>query len=164
MSLLNILKGLSSLESEISPEHISFLKERGTPYRTKPIKYVPRGTLDELANSNDSEVARTTKSLLDIIKKNESNLMKDEKEIAKSFGFKTNTNFAQIRYSLQTGRVSVYWTTSTSGSHEAMKWGIVCPPNDVRKRNAVKEWIQKNPRKVLKAKHDLDTKQLPYDE
>lgn len=151
-------------ESEIRPEHISFLNERGTSYKTKPIKYVPRGTLEDLSNSDNPEVARTAKSLQDIIKKHESNLMKDEKKIATSFGFKTNTNYAQIRFSQQTGRVSVYWSTTTSGAHEAMKWGISCPPNDVRKRNVVRDWINQNPNKIGIAKEELDKKQVPYDE
>ncbi len=152
------------IKSEINPEHISLLEQEGKTHRATSRKYIHRGALQELSTSENGDVSTTAKELLDIIYNYESNLMNDERKMTENLGIQTNSNFEQIRYSPKTGRVSVYWSTATTGSHEAMKWGITCPPNDVQKRNAVKEWIQNNPRKLMKARKELYHEGLPFDE
>ncbi|MHA1638338.1 MAG: hypothetical protein ACTSUO_01055 [Candidatus Thorarchaeota archaeon] len=54
-----------------------------------------------------------------------------------------------------TGRISVKWQTKTASQEDVAMWGILAPPNDVRKSSILSEWMKKNKNRVNDAKKKL---------
>jgi len=93
-----------------------------------------------------------------------SRLADDEIKVAHRLSIKTHSTPMVIRYSLRTGRISVYWKIKTTNKVDDVKWAIACPPNDIRKRNIVKTWLKKHESIIDSAKQELEEKGISYDE
>ena len=90
--------------------------------------------------------------------------MEDEKGMAEKLGLCTDTNPAYIRDSQKTGRFSVYWSARTSDVKDTVRWAILYPPNDARKRNMVKKWLSHHPNDLESVMEELTREGVPFEE
>lgn len=68
-------------------------------------------------------------------------LIYDEVELAKSLGIEIDLHPNRVNIFEETGRVSVQWVARTIGYDAAIRWALLAPPNDKRKRASVLKWI-----------------------
>ena len=152
-------------ESLISSDIVDFIKNRGDDEnhpRGEPRKFIYVTELQEIAKAQDSEKSERilAEELHSIVYANPSKLIEDEARMAERLGIEVSVNPRKIRYSPRTGRVSVYYECQTSGVEAAEKFAIICPPNDVRKRTQVKNWIrQRNLDSTIK---EIEKQGIPY--
>jgi len=134
----------SGFEQRISQDEVSLMQEFGKKskklVRRKSISY---GALKELQAHEDHGFADAAKKLVQVINRNPNRLIRDECRIAESFGIQVTLLPDQVRYSLATGRVSVRWRASTTSVDDALRWADICPPNDIKKKQAVENWQRK---------------------
>jgi hypothetical protein len=151
-------------KSLLTPELVSFVKEQGTHDKEKQRKVLRIAKLDELKKDPDSIVSSKTKELEEIVLANPNKLIEDEIKMVQRLRIETSLSPRVIRYSLRTGRVSVYWNASTISKKDAEKWAIACPPNDVRKRQSVKSWLKGREISMDDVKRELRDNGIPYGE
>lgn len=134
----------SGFEQRISQNEVSLMQEFGTKskdlVRRKSISY---GALKELQKHEDHRFADAARNLVQAINENPNWLIRDECRIAESLGIQITLLPDQVRYSLDTGRVSVRWRASTTSMDDALRWADICPPNDIEKKRAVENWQRK---------------------
>ena len=146
----------NGFESLITPEIVKFIKNHAKDEshpRAEPKKFISVEKLQEITNAQDSTKSDRllAEKLLSVVHSNPSKLIGDEARMAERLRIDVSVNPRKIRYYPKTGRVSVYWECQTSGVQEAEKFGVICPPNDVKKRNQVRDWIhQRNLESTLK--------------
>jgi hypothetical protein len=134
----------SEFEQRISEDEVSLIQEFGKEskklVKRKSISYA---VLKELQTHEDHKFADAARKLVQVINENPNQLIRDECRIAKSLGIQVTLLPDQVRYSLDTGRVSVRWRASTTSVDDALRWASICPPNDVEKKQVVENWQRK---------------------
>ncbi len=121
---------------------------------------LPVGKLGKLRSSKDAKTAQAAKRLYKRVMSNPSNLIKDEKGIAESLGVGIVDSPVSVHYHKKSGNVTVSWRWTTAGETEAMKFAIIAPPNDVRKRAILKKWLQENAAEVERIFKELESQGL----
>jgi hypothetical protein len=140
----------------INEEHIRLIKDHGQEVKGLVNKIrISLGLLSDLEEAEDRHTSIPAGELLEIIEKNLNNLIEGEKEVAESFGINVRTYAAAIKYSPKTGRVSVKWQAETVDVDSAVRWAIIIPPNDINKRESVKEWLNDNQHRVEKQENRM---------
>ncbi|MHA1882310.1 MAG: hypothetical protein ACTSUO_04620 [Candidatus Thorarchaeota archaeon] len=129
-------------------EHVDLVCRHGT--KKEDVRFgirrqMTNGRLKELENSSDCDIARIAASLRVVVDSNKSELMNDEMEGLGSLGIKTADYFAYLTYYENTGRLSTLWHCTTRTKDDAMRVGIMCPPEDVLKRKLVEDWMENEP-------------------
>lgn len=94
---------------------------------------------------------------------NPNNLIRGESAIAKKFGIQTRVVPEIISFYEKTGRVSVKWRAVTVGIKNTVRWGILCPPNDTKKKERMRAILQKRQDVVEEVCKDLNEHGLDYD-
>lgn len=89
------------------------------------------------------DFASNPKKLVQTIDENPNRLIRAECQIAESLGIQVTLLPDQVRYSLATGRISVRWRASTTSVDDALRWADICPPDDIKKKQAVENWQRK---------------------
>jgi len=131
-------------ESEIGLSEVSIIKEEGKKLRgLVPKSILTIRKLEDLQYDDNPDVSKAAKSLLKVINESTNHLINDETRLAESLGFEIAVNPQNVSYYPRTGRVSVGWSAVTSSKDDAIRWGIECPPNDVRKKQSVERWLRK---------------------
>lgn len=151
-------------KSLLTPELASLVKEHGTHDKEKQRKVLRVSRLEELTKDSDPLISSEAKELERIVRANPSRLIEDEAKMVQRLGIETHLDPRVIRFSLRTGRVSVYWNATTTNNIDAEKWAIACPPNDVGKRRKVKSWLNKRGSTLADTKQELREKGIPFDE
>ncbi|MFW9851235.1 MAG: hypothetical protein ACFFF4_19070 [Candidatus Thorarchaeota archaeon] len=113
------------------------------------------------SNTPDSNVAE---ELSNTILENPNNLMQSEKRIAKRLGVNIRIIPDTIAAYEKTGRVSVKWKASTKRIEDTIRLGILCPLNDVRKREKMKNLLLKNQDLVEEICEDFKRRDFDFDE
>jgi hypothetical protein len=133
----------SGFEQRISQDEVSLMQEFGKKskdmVRRKSISY---GALKELETHEDHRFADAAKKLVQTIDETPNRLIRAECRIAESLGIQVTLLPDQVRYSLATGRVSVRWRASTTSVDDALRWADICPPNDIKKKQAVENLVR----------------------
>jgi hypothetical protein len=99
-------------------------------------------SLSELKENSDSEIAKTATNLHTAVWTVRSNLIDDECAIVQSLGIDITLRPDSIRYYPKSDQLSVRWKARTKRKEDAIRWAQIAPPNDVRKREAVEEWLR----------------------
>ncbi|MFW9864420.1 MAG: hypothetical protein ACFFET_19195, partial [Candidatus Thorarchaeota archaeon] len=152
-------------KSKLTTGLIEFIKDQGTYKKAKQRIVLRMGELQKLALDSNPEISTKAKKLERIILENPSKLMNDEANMMKKkLGINITFSQERIRYSLRTGRVSVSWIAKTATAKDTEKLAILCPPNDVRKKRAVRSWLLKRESKLNETIRKLRMRGIPFDE
>ncbi|MHA2142694.1 MAG: hypothetical protein ACXADD_14480 [Candidatus Thorarchaeota archaeon] len=130
------------IESKIGKRQVELIKDYGK--REKHGWVLRYGKLNEIQNSGHVGPQQEAEKLRKIVYENKNKLIQDQLEIAKNLGIQYQAKPYAIRYHERTGRVSVSWTAEPKGVLESIKLGMLAPPNDVVKRELVKDLIRNN--------------------
>jgi hypothetical protein len=139
--------------SKLSAEHVQFIRENGKrkvrSYGKSGVADVFRelsmGDLQRYQKSDNLHDAKMAHEIESIVRSNSSKYLDDEVFLCESTGIMMREpEPSLISMSEATGRISVKWQTRTVGREDVALWGIVAPPNDVRKYKILKDWMQRN--------------------
>ncbi len=140
-SVLN--PGIKDLRYEIPPiltrDEVDFIRENGRP--GKDCSSLPWLQLLAFKKSEFKEDVQMGTVIETKVIRNPSNLAVDTGALIKSLGVRIRIQPDEITYYEKTGRVSVSWTGRTCNLDEALKLGMIAPPNDVNKREKVRAMI-----------------------
>ena len=135
--------GKHDFRSTVSTPEINLIIDEGAQTEgLVPQYHLAYGKLKELQFSEDSRKSYAAKHLVEAIHDSPNNLVEDEKKIAESLGIQISSSPTEVRYYPKSERVSVRDFASTATKKDAIRWGTICPPNDVRKRNEVENWLR----------------------
>jgi hypothetical protein len=118
------------------------------------------GKLKNLRKHKEKEVADVAKKLWKTIRENPNNLINAEQRIMEILGIKDHKTPGTIRYHKRSGRVSVAWNLYPKGLRETIKLAIIAPPNDVRKRELVRNLLSSQSRLVRQVQQELSKKRI----
>ena len=130
---------------------IAFIKKHGDEYQEYWVLNI--SGLEKRKKSLKHDDAIAASSLLDKIDHNPNRLIKDGKKLTDSIGVEMVTVPRTVHYFKKTGRVTVSWEIHTANVQEAVKLATIAPPDDVKKKQAVKSLLIRRPEDV---KHALD--------
>ena len=116
------------------------------------------GRVEKLRKSGPTEVARMAQNMYEIVHRNPNRLTMLEKHVVEKLGVKVRHGPASIYYHKKSESVSVAWICHTKGSDEAMKLSMIAPPNDVKKRAVMREWIRNNSEDAIRTYKELTGK------
>jgi len=146
------------LTSDIGQDEIELIKDQGKKEGSR--WRLPFGKLKKLRDSRDQKIAESAKRLYKRVMANPSNQIKDEKEIIEKLGVKLVDSPISVHYHGKTRNVTVSWRWRTAGEEQARKLAIIAPPNDVRKRDILKKWLQENPEETERIFKELESQGL----
>ena len=132
----------------ISQEEVDFVKNHGKPY--EHYKRLSMGKLEKFTKDKNRSISRIATKLLNNIYQNPNNLIEYEAQIATILGVKIVKKPVSVFYQKRTGAVTVAWVVRTANKIEALRLGMIAPPNDVRKRRVIQKSILDNPDTVDK--------------
>lgn len=139
-------------------KEIEFIKREGNPYDEGWT--LAWGHLKKLTKISNKKIARIALSIKKKIQQNPNNLVRDMKEVAGFLGVELAVSPAIIRYLKKTGRVTVAWYAKTKTIDEMIKLGLIAPPNDIKKRTILKDFLWDKIDRVLEIKTMLDEQQI----
>jgi hypothetical protein len=125
------------IKNNVAPTMMDFGKDE-----QREVYTMRKGRLKELMDDSDSEVSELATKLCEIIEKNPSKLLEDEREILSKIGIDTNSYATYIRVFTKTGRVSVSWQGQTATNEDALTWAKKASPNDETKKRAAMDWLR----------------------
>ena len=134
---------------KIEADLVEFIKKQGD--KSDKGKTIRRGTWVDLKDSKDPAIAEKAIRLEKCIAENRNRLIDDEKRIAETLGIDVKVVASSVNWQERTGRVSISWTATPKDIFEAIKLGMIAPPNDVTKRGIVKEMLRRKNEDVEKA-------------
>ena len=137
-----------SFKPLISQEEVDFVIEHGKPY--EHYKRLSMGKLERLTKDKNRNTSRVATKLLNHIYQNPNNLIEYEAQIVTILGVKVAKKPVSVFYQKRTGAVTVAWVVRTANKIEALRLGMIAPPNDVRKRRVIQKSILDNPDTVDK--------------
>ncbi|MDF1539709.1 MAG: hypothetical protein P1Q69_12485 [Candidatus Thorarchaeota archaeon] len=133
-----------NFKSEIGAAEVELVKERGRKLKGLiPKSILTIRQLEDLQDDNDPAIREAAKSLVKVVNDSTNNLISDEKRLAEALGFEISLYPRNVSYYPRTGRVSVSWVAATDSIDDTIRWAIECPPNDVRKKQAVETWLRR---------------------
>jgi hypothetical protein len=150
------------LETHITDEQVRFIQEHGI--RADDDRFGTRwelagGTLRHLAES--SEAYDVAKKLRVLVYDDRPRLMLDEKSGLEKIGVESHDYLVKVTFFLGSGRVSSEWKLDTTKLNSTMRIALVCPPDDVVKLRAVKEWVRSRPELAKEVADELKREGLP---
>ncbi|MHA1962448.1 MAG: hypothetical protein ACW99U_19765, partial [Candidatus Thorarchaeota archaeon] len=144
-------------QSKVGIDEVNLVRDHGLGEKgLVKMKALAPGTLSDLQENSDPEIAKTATNLHTVVWAVRSNLIDDECAIAQSLGIEIALRPDSIRYYPKSDQLSVRWKARTKGKEDAIRWAQIAPPNDVRKREAVEEWLRKEVENWLNQKEWVD--------
>jgi hypothetical protein len=150
--------GPYDFKPKISNVEIQFVKEHtdiGWEERNSIGISMPE--LKEIMESNDRETSSLAQQLHKTIVENPSRLLDDEADLARTLGIKVETYPKDITYSKTTERFSINWAAYAYRKKDKLRWGLLAPPNDERKRKKLDVWFAKHSDDVEQMKKQLES-------
>ena len=83
-------------------------------------------------------------------------MLEDEAELARRLGVNIETYPKDVTFSKTTGRFSINWVAHSYRKDDLLRWGLLAPPNDERKRKKLDDWLAKYPDDVERMKKRLE--------
>ncbi len=148
-------------ESEVTDEHLALIREYGTRIEEDSANNVGehimlrKGELRELTKSGNSDISALASSLKDVIYANESRLLRDEFEALESVGIEGSIDFCHVAFHVESSRLSAAWKGRIRKMKDVMRTALLMPPDDVRKRALVDEWVQLHPKLRKRVEREL---------
>ncbi|MHA2136142.1 MAG: hypothetical protein ACW99J_19960 [Candidatus Thorarchaeota archaeon] len=127
--------------AKIGQDHIDLVLAHGKFEEEKQSFRLTMGVLRDLMNSSDKDKSLLAKELMDVVTMNPSAFLEDERRLCSMNQIKTNVHASYIRFYLKTERVSLHWEAQTSTADDVVRWYQLAPPNDVRKRKKMHDWV-----------------------
>ena len=145
------------VESVIGDKLADFIKQHGNSYK----KYwrLPIGKLSDLMESDDESISEIACALNESVRNNPNRFVILETKLAKSIGLETTPNPDSIFYHRASQQVTVSWSAYVTGE-QAIRMGIVAPPNDAVKRKIMREWLLNNPEDVSRIVRELESSSI----
>ena len=128
---------------------IAFIKEHGIEYEESWA--LETSDIKDLRESPKPDVASTASALYDKVYNNPNRLIADGQKVTDSIGVEMKVTPRTVHYFKKTGRVTVAWEIRTARVQEAVKLAIIAPPDDVKKRDAARRILARNPEHVKDA-------------
>ena len=151
-------------ESKINIKEIEFIIEHGREERgNAKSTSLSWGKLEELKLSTSETLSDTADKIQKIITENRNRLIDDEAAIVKNLGVDIEVKASEIKHYPKSGRVSVIWQAHTTGLKEAIKLGIITPPNDEIKEQKMREMIENNPLHTNEALKELENGDIDFE-
>ncbi|MDF1541456.1 MAG: hypothetical protein P1Q69_21335, partial [Candidatus Thorarchaeota archaeon] len=151
-SIIYSINDIASLEeSEFVWQH----GRRKQDERFGMTRQLNKGKLDDLENSPDEDISRIARSLKELVAANQPKLMVDERKGLEDCGIDSREYFAYLTYYENSERLSALWRYYTRTKDDAMRVGILCPPEDNLKRGKVENWMKTEPDRVKRVKNEL---------
>ena len=160
IALYDIKKGVKYLQtSEVTSEQLDLVQKHGT-FKEEFGSFGPRtdlskGKLDEIMNSHVKIDANQATNLIGLAQSTIPKLMNDEVEILRDMGVESTPNLAGLTLHHKSGRLSARWIAQTNTVEDAMRLALLAPPDDIRKRKQVDEWISSRHRLREKVEQKL---------
>lgn len=128
---------------KVTQAGMDLIKTSGKPLKgTVEQTYISFGNVMKLQEHNDSSISDTAKKLVEAVLENPNRLIEDERKIAESMGIQITQSPENIKFFPKSGRLSVKWRATTTTRDDAIRWAEISPPNDVKKRDEVEDWLQ----------------------
>lgn len=139
--------------SKIDKECIKFLlrfstiKELtfGSSSQVIKVSQLSFNELDHLTEFHDVKVAKVAQRLKQRVLENPCLLIDDEARLCRSLGIGVVKYPRLIGLYKKSGRVSVVWRVYTRQKRDALRFGLLAPPHDLRKNAAFSVWARSNP-------------------
>lgn len=147
------------LEDVASPEQADFVRAHGNwkhDVRFGERRRLTKGRLDELENNPNENISNMAKTLKVLVDENKPNLMLDEQKGLNDCGIVTKAYFAYLTYFEKTRRLSALWQYATRTKDDAMRVGILCPPDDFLKKGKVQSWMYGEKDRMQRVLDELD--------
>ncbi|MHA2383788.1 MAG: hypothetical protein ACXACT_14530 [Candidatus Thorarchaeota archaeon] len=142
----------------ISQEDIQFVKDNANVgWEERNIIGISMPKLKGLMESENKNISDQAQNLMNTIRKNPSNLIMDEADLARSLGIHVDTYPKDITYSKTTGRFSVNWAAYSFRKKDKLRWGLLAPPNDERKKKKLDNWFAKHTDDVEQMRKQLES-------
>jgi hypothetical protein len=142
----------------IREEDIQFVKDHtDVGWEERNIIGISMPKLKELMRSENGKISDQAQNLMDTIHENPSNLIMDEADLARSLGIHVDTYPKDITYSKTTGRFSVNWAAYSFRNKDILRWGLLSPPNDERKRQKLDDWLAKHKKEAARMRKQLES-------
>ena len=151
------------IENAASEKMSEFVRDRGdrTESELFNVRYrLTHGTLSDLEKSKDTEVSQLAEELRTIVDGNPPKLMVAEQNGLKQHGIETRKYFAYLTYSENTGRLSGLWHYETRTIKDAMRVGLKCAPDDIRKKRKVERWVESRPDLKKEIEDEVENNEL----
>jgi len=142
-----------SLVPELNRQHITFIKDNGRLDRKRGYIHLQ---LSEYLKIDDEMKPNVVKSIESVISSNRCKLIDNEAELAENLGIKTRIYPESITLYEKTRRISIKWVAKTQDVDEAIKWFLIAPPNDVRKRKLAEKLMSNRQTKVERINKQLE--------
>jgi|GEM_PF-6754523 len=150
-------------EPRVGSEEKALIKKHGTKERGNAKgRVLAWGKLEKLKQHPDEKTACIARNLESITLDNPNRLLLDEARIVRGMGIEVEPKPRDVRYYAGTGRVTTTWQARTPGLKEALKLGIIAPPNDIKNRQKVRNMILNHPMKMKEALRDLRGKNVEF--
>lgn len=152
-------------EPKISRKEINLIisKGRRDPKDFEGKIYLRWSDIDDIMKSNSPE-SSTAEKLSHTFLENPNNLMRGEKRIANNLGIKIRIVPETVSFYEKTGRVSLKWKAHTYRIEDTIRWGIMSPPNDIRKKEKMREILLKRQDKVTEICEDIKKQGFEFNE
>jgi hypothetical protein len=144
--------------SLVGEDEVDFIKAHGK--KEGDSWRLPVGKLKKLLKSSSSNDAQTALRLYTAIQNNPSNQIKDEKLIIEKLGIRLNDTPVSVFHHEKSKNVTVSWRWTTAGEIYAMRFAIIAPPNDVKKRRILRKWLLENRETTEKMHRQLSSRDV----
>lgn len=138
---------------QLDNDLIKFIIRHGK--NQKSCRLLSRKKLVRLMNTKSTPDSKLARKLNQIVHQNPNNIIIQSAKMAKKIGVDMNARPYAIRYFKKSGKITVEWIARTNGLYDMIKLAIVAPPNDVIKREILRDVLRKNKDHVNKAIQEL---------
>jgi DNA-binding transcriptional regulator YiaG len=149
------------LESEVTDDHLALIREYGirieedSGNRMGERIILTVGELESLIKSASSDISAVASSLRDVIYANESRLLRDEFDALASVGIEGSIDLCHAVFHVESSRLSASWKGRIRRMKDVMRTALLMPPDDVRKKALVDEWVQLHPKLRRQVEREL---------
>ncbi|MFX1561081.1 MAG: hypothetical protein ACFFBL_10885 [Promethearchaeota archaeon] len=137
------------IEPKVGAREITLIKDYGKKESHSWV--LTYGKLRELRYSEIVQTRKIAEELWNCVFENPNRLIQDQIEIVRSLGIEYRSKPYTIRFHERTCRVSVAWTAEPETLLESVKLGMMAPPNDVVKKEIMRDIIKEHPKYVAEA-------------
>jgi hypothetical protein len=150
------------LEALIHKDIAGFIKEHGRPSERGAV--LDLRTVTALEASENSKTAHRATALQSFILENRNRLLEDEARLASLLGVEMGVMPTCVQWDRWTRRIDVAWTARTTNVLEAVKLGILAPPEDATKRDLVRRMLSEKRWCVKRALNQFWDNEVEFEE